>query len=189
MELEGICDDSIFEELISGDYTTKRMYKKRRVDGNTYINLVEVCAWSAEELIGGIDENLDGKVAYGITYILLNSTIVYGKIGEQFLQSKLHGFSQESYSLFIAEKILKKYHNMQRKQAIMQGVKDAIYDYDNVYANAVKAAILSLEYFAMKEYEMSDDVEVDFLIMKSYLMKKFVTYWPIKNMGSLVKKL
>ncbi len=189
MELEGICDDSIFEELLSGDYTTKRMYTKRRVDGSTYVNLEEVCAWSAQELVKGIDECLDGKVAYGITYILLNSTVVYGKIGEQFLQSKLHGFSQEAYSLLMAEKMLSNYHNMQRKQAIIQGIKDAINDKDNVYANAVKAAILSLEYFAMKEYEMSDDVEDRFFDNEMIPFEEVNTLMTYKEYGKFNKEI
>ncbi|MCD7893486.1 MAG: hypothetical protein LUG60_07270 [Erysipelotrichaceae bacterium] len=159
MEQEGICDDAIFEEVVSGDYTTKRMYTKRRVDGSSYVNLEEICAWSAQQLIEGLDVGLDGKVAYGITYILLNSTIIYGKIGEAFLQTKFQKFSQEDYTLSIAERILSNYDNIERKQAIIQGIKDALNDHDNIYANAVKAAILSLEYFSMKEYEMSDDVE------------------------------
>ncbi len=188
MELEGICDDSIFEEIISGDYTTKRMYTKRRVDGSTYFNLEEVCAWSAQELVEGIDERLDGKIAYGITYILLNSTIVYGKVGKQFLKRKLSGFSQETYSLSIAEKMLMNYCHIERKQAIIQGIKDAINDRDNVYANAVKAAILSLEYFAMKEYEMSDDVEDRFFNNEMIPYEEVYTLITYKEYGQFNEK-
>ncbi|MCD7950227.1 MAG: hypothetical protein LUG12_08220 [Erysipelotrichaceae bacterium] len=188
MELEGMYDDSVFAEIISGDFTTKRMHIKRRTDSNSYMNLEEACAWTAEELIASIDEKLDSKVAYAMTYILLNSTIVYGIIGEQFLHHKFEHFSQEKYSLYIADKMFNNYSHIKRKQAIIEGIKDAINDKDNIYANAVKAAILSLEYFFIKKYEMSDDVEDRFFNNEVIPYKEVYTLMTHKEFGEFNEK-
>lgn len=164
IELKDIYDDAILVGTVEGAEITKRCGAKFRMDDTSEL-IVRSCACGTADRIA---EKLDGdpKVAYAIACVLYNATILYGKVGEEFLREKLQecgeDFSLEEYCNAVAESVIRNY-NGKRKQKVIDGVKAALSNADNIEANAAKAAIMKHEYWHEKLFHEGDAVEEAFL--------------------------
>ena len=164
IELKDIYDDAILQGTVEGAEITKRCGAKVRMDGATELVVRGGACGTADRLA----EKLDGdpKAAYAIACVLYNATVLYGKLGEEFLREKLHesgeSFSLEEYCNAVAESVIRNY-NGKRKQKVIDGVKAALSDADNTEANAAKAAILIHEYWHEKNFDAGAAVEEAFL--------------------------
>lgn len=146
-------DDALLKGAFEGAYLTRRYCVMKRTDRLTgqHYDIGHSASKIAEK------KGIDGIVSYGIATALLDSLIIYGKIGEKFLKEKLEKkgetFSQEEYSRDIAKAITKLYQ-YDRKQKIIDGVVDALKDSsDNLEANVAKSAIMKNEYDCESRYD------------------------------------
>ncbi|MBE6039244.1 MAG: hypothetical protein E7218_08660 [Anaerofustis stercorihominis] len=164
IELKDIYDDAILQGCTDGANITRICDAKLRVDHSTELTVRALACGLADRLAGML--NGDPKVAYVIASILYTSTILYGKIGEEFLRGKMRetgeDFSQEEYSLAVAESVLKNY-NGNRKQKVTEGVIAALSDKDNKEANAAKAGIVKHDLIWQVNMEMVEELDEAYL--------------------------
>jgi len=156
-------DDAMLEGAFVGAYLTARYGAIRRQDGLSYqyYNIGYNAKGMAEK------KGIDGVVAYGIAVAILDSLILYGKVGEKFLKEKMEQagetFSQEEYSRDIAIAITELYQ-YDRKQKIIDGVIDALKDNpNNLEANTAKSAIMQNEYASEQMYDEGREIAKSFL--------------------------
>lgn len=163
VELRDIYESAIVEGKIRGSQEAKREEAKKRVDGESGISTLSLNTMVAKSLARSKGE--DETVASGIAIGLQCSKILYGAIGEEFLRKKLEEvgetFSQEEYSTYITEQMLKDYTG-RKKEPIIKGIQDAINNRTNVAANAAKAGILVNELAMDLDMDESDDVSNKF---------------------------
>lgn len=180
-------DDGQLEGAFEGAYLTARYRVIRRLDGlrSQYYNVGHNARRMAEK------KGIDGSVSYGIATAILDSLILYGKVGEKFLREKLEQegetFSQEEYSRDIAIAITKHY-KYDRKQKIIDGVVDALKDDpNNLEANAAKSAIMQGEYSSERRYDEGRMIAQRFLegqyVGSEKLLKRLVAihYKPLSE--------
>ena len=164
IELKDIYDDAILQGCTDGANITRICDAKLRVDHSTELTVRALACGLADRLAGML--NGDPKVAYVIASILYTSTILYGKIGEEFLRGKIRetgeDFSQEEYSLAVAESVLKNY-NGNRKQKVTEGVIAALSDKDNKEANAAKAGIVKHDLIWQVNMEKVEELDEAYL--------------------------
>jgi len=189
LELKDIYDDAILEATIRGAELTKRFHGRRRVD-NTSGHLLEsmsgkISARLAKEKQG------DGIVANGISTALQISMIIYGKIGEEFLKSKLSKkgieFSQREYSKRCAEAMVRRYKG-KRGAKIVEGVLLAIdNDPNSIEAIAAKAGIMINEYTieldTKNKVKVKEDYDLGKIIESSIIFERLdeMNYKQISN--------
>lgn len=156
-------DDVILGGALDGAYLTKRYQVIQRIDELS--NLNSEISYTAKNIAE--KRGADGVVAKGIAIAMLDSLIMYGRTGEEFLKHKLEQneetFSQEEYSKDIATAITSQYQ-YDRKQKIIDGVVDALNnDPNNLEANAAKNAIMAEEYYAASRYDEGEKIEQKYL--------------------------
>lgn len=161
-------DNAMLEGAFEGAYLTDRYGAITRTDGMRYryYDIGHNAKGMAEK------KGIDGVVSYGIATAILDSLIIYGKVGEKFLKEKLEQegetFSQEEYSRDIAIAITKLYQ-YDRKQKIIDGVVDALKDNpNNLEANAAKSAIMQ------DEYDLEHRHDEGWMIAKRFLEGKYI---------------
>lgn len=180
-------DDVMLEGAFEGAYLTLRYGAIKRVDGMSYRNYD--IGYNAKKMAE--KKGIDGVVSYGIATAILDSLILYGKVGEKFLKEKLEQvgetFSQEEYSRDIAIAITKLYQ-YDRKQKIIDGVVDALRnDPNNLEANAAKSAIMQDEYDLEDRFDEGEMLEDRFLngqyVSSEKLLKRLVAmhYKPLSE--------
>lgn len=180
-------DNAMLEGAFVGAYLTDRYGAMVRTDGMSY-RYFDI-GYNARRMAE--KKGIDGVVTYGIATAILDSLILYGKVGEKFLKEKLaqegETFSQEEYSRDIAIAITKLYQ-YDRKQKIIDGVVDALVDNpDNLEANAAKSAIMQDEYDLEDRFDEGEMLEERFLngqyISSEKLQKRLVAmhYKPLSE--------
>ena len=180
-------DDAMLEGAFEGAYLTDRYGAIRRLDGLSY-QYYEI-GYNAKRIAE--KKGIDGVVSYGIATAMLDSLILYGKVGEKFLKEKLEQsgetFSQEEYSKDIATAITNLYQ-YDRKQKIIDGVVDALKDNpNNLEANAAKSAIMQNEYASESRHDEGRMVAKKFLegqyVGSDKLLKRLVAmhYKPLSE--------
>lgn len=180
-------DDIMLEGAFVGAYLTDRYGAIERTDGMSYRNY-EI-GYNAKRIAE--KKGIDSSVCYGIATAILDSLILYGKVGEEFLKEKLEqegeNFSQEEYSRDIAIAITSQYQ-YDRKQKIIDGVVDALKDdHNNLEANAAKSAIMQDEYASERRYDEGRMIAQKFLegqyVGSEKLLKRLVSmhYKPLSK--------
>lgn len=156
-------DNAMLEGAFEGAYLTARYQVIQRIDelSNLNFNISYTAKNIAEK------KDADGVVAKGIAIAMLDSLIIYGRTGEEFLKEKLEQngetFSQKEYSQDVAKAITKLYQ-YDRKQKIIDGIVEALENNpNNLEANAAKNAIMAEEYYAASRYDDGEKIEQRYL--------------------------
>ena len=176
VKLKSIYADAILQGHIEGAKFIKETGVRKRKDGVTELTVRNISSQTADRLVE--KKSGDMKVAYAIASILYSSTILYGKTGIEFLKNKLEkegeNFSQNEFSEEIARNVMQTYRG-ERKEAVINGISDALNDKENIEANAAKAAIMMNEYRFESLYDEEDEIQEDYIngkIIKSEDMFK-----------------
>ena len=163
IELKDIYESAIVEGKMKGSKEAKKYQVKERADGKSAISYFSLDTMIAKSLAKS--KGADETVAAGIAMALQSSQILYGLEGEKFLKSKMtengETFSQEEYSTYIAEQMLSGYTGRKRKP-IIQGVKDAINNKQNLEADAAKAGIWVNELIGISDIKRSNEIREEF---------------------------
>ena len=122
LELKDIYDDAILQGTIDGALITRICSARERMDGSTEGMVWYMSRQTADRLAEKM--NGDSRVAFAIASILYMSAIIYGETGKAFLKKKAQeageDFSQEEYTLAVAEAVFRDQYRGKRKTAAIR---------------------------------------------------------------------